>query len=272
MLRLAWACVQSRQGLHCSRTCAKWAYIRHILSVNTQTRLSIHAVLPEPSLLSHMRKMGIHTAYFISQCSDAPEHSYRLARAFTALAHTLNGRSYGIFFQPMLRRALACVQSCQNLYCSRTCAKWAYIRHILSANAQTCLSVCAVLPEPLLLSHMRKMGVHTANSFSQYSDETKYSCSLARAFTALINAQNGRTYGIFHQSMLWRAWAFVPSSQSLHCSRTYTKWAFIRHILSANAQTCLSVCAVLPEPLLLSHMHKMGVHMAYLISQCSDET
>ena len=183
-----------------------------------------------------------------------------------------NGRSYGIFFQPMLRRALACVQSCQNLYCSRTCAKWAYIRHILSANAQTCLSVCAVLPEPLLLSHMRKMGVHTANSFSQYSDETKYSCSLARAFTALINAQNGRTYGIFHQSMLWRAWAFVPSSQSLHCSRTYTKWAFIRHILSANAQTCLSVCAVLPEPLLLSHMHKMGVHMAYLISQCSDET
>ena len=73
--------------------------------------LSIYAVLPEPSLLSHMHKMGVHTAYFISQCSDAPEHSYRLARAFTALAHTLNGRSYGIFFQPMLRRALACAQS-----------------------------------------------------------------------------------------------------------------------------------------------------------------
>ena len=126
---------------------------------------SIDAVLPEPSLLSHMRKMGVHRAYFISQCSDAPEHSYRLARAFTALAHILIGRSYDIFFQPMLRRALACVQSCQNLYCSRTCAKWAYIRHILSANTQTRL---------------------------------KYSYSLARALTALTYAQNGRTYGIFH--------------------------------------------------------------------------
>ena len=172
--------MQSRQSLHCSRTCAKRAYIRHILSVNTQTRLSIHAVLPEPSPLSHIRKMGVHTAYFTSHCSDAPEHSYRLARAFTALAHsTLNGRSYGIFFQPMHRHALACVQSCQNL----------------SAKTQT-----------RLLSHMRKMGVQCSTAysllFSQYSDETKYSCSLARAFTALTHAQNGRTYGIFHQSML----------------------------------------------------------------------
>ena len=126
--------MQSCQSLHCSHTCAKWAYIRHISSVNALTRLS----------------------------------TYRLARAFTALAHTLNGCSYGIFFQPMLRRALAFVKSCQNLYCSRTCANWAYIPY----------------------------------SFSQYSYETKYSCSLARAFTALTNAQNGRTYGIFHQSML----------------------------------------------------------------------
>ena len=171
--------------------------------------------MPEPSLLSHLRKMGVHRAYFISQCSDAPEHSYRLARAFTALAQTLIGRSYDIFFQPMLRRALACAQSCQTLYCSRTCAKWAYIQPILSANSQTRL---------------------------------KYLCSLARTFTAIAHAQNGRTYGIFHQSMLRRAWAFVPSSQSLHCSRTYTKWSFIWHILSANAQTCLSVCAVLTEP------------------------
>ena len=127
------------QSLHCSRTCTKWvclwhllsvndqknlsmravspepslllhihakrAYIRHILSVNTQTRLSIHAVLPEPSPLSHIRKMGVHTANFTSHCSDAPEHSYRLARAFTALTHTQNGHTYGIFHQSMLRLA-----------------------------------------------------------------------------------------------------------------------------------------------------------------------
>ena len=205
MLKQALACVQSHKGLHCSRTCPKWAYIRHILSVITQTRLSMHAVLPEPSLLSHMHKMGVHTTYFISQCSDAPEHSYRLARAFTALAHAQNGRSYGIFFQLMLRRALACVQSCQNLYCSRTCTKWVYTWHLLSVNAQTSLSMRAVSPGPSLLSHtrkwayirhipsvnaqtrlsmrvvsqgpsllahMRKMGVYTAYSFSQYSDET----------------------------------------------------------------------------------------------------
>ena len=186
--------MQSRQSLHCSRTCAKRAYIRNILSVNTQTRLSIHAVLPEPSPLSHIRKMGVHTAYFTSHCSDAPEHSYRLARAFTALAHsTLNGRSYGIFFQPMHRHALAFVQSCQNLHCSRTCAKWAYIRHILSANTQTNLSIHAVLPEPSRLSHMHKMGVHTAYLISQCSNASEHSYRLARAFTALAHAQNGRS-------------------------------------------------------------------------------
>ena len=149
-----------------------------------------------------MLNLGVHTAYFLSQCSDAPEHSYRLARAFTALAHTLNGRSYGIFFQPMLRRALACVQSCQNLNCSRTYIKWAFILHILSANAQTRLSIPAVLPEPSLLSHMHKIGVHTAYFISQCSNASEHSYRLARAFTALTHAQNGRTYGIFHQSML----------------------------------------------------------------------
>ena len=172
----------------------------------------------------------------------------------------------------MLKQALACVQSHQSLHCSRTYTRWAYIRHILSVNAQTRLSLCEVLPEPLLLSHMRKMGVHTAYSFSQYSDETKYSCSLARAFTALTHAQNGRTYGIFHQSMLWRDWAFVPSSHSLYCSRTCTKWAYIWHLLSVNAQTSLSMRAVSPGPSLLSHIHKMSVHTAYSFSQCSDET
>ena len=147
-------------------------------------------------------------------------------------------RTYGIFFQSILRRDLVFMQSCQSLHCSHTCAKWAYIRHISSVNALT-------------------------------------------------------------------RWAFVPSSQSLHCSRTYTKWAFIRHILSAYAQTCLSVCAVLPEPLLaLAHAQNgrtygiffqsmlrrdlacvkscqslycsrtctNGVHMAYFCSQCSNET
>ena len=54
-----------------------------------------------------------------------------------------------------------------------------------------------VSPEPSLLSQMRKLGVHMAYSFSQCSDETKRVCSLARAFTALAHAQNGRTLVIF---------------------------------------------------------------------------
>ena len=60
------------------------ASIRHILSVNTQTRLSMHAVLPEPSLLSHMHIMGVHTVYSFSQCSDAPDLAHSLVRAFVA--------------------------------------------------------------------------------------------------------------------------------------------------------------------------------------------
>ena len=116
------------QSLHCSRTYTKWVYIWPLLSVNAQTNLSMRAISPEPSLPSNL--------------------------------------------------------------------------HIPSVNAQTRLSMRAVSPEPSLLSHMQKLGVHMAYSFSQYSDETKYACSLARAFTAFTRAQTGRTYGIFHQSML----------------------------------------------------------------------
>ena len=57
----------------------------------------MRAASPEPSLLSHMRKMGIHTAYSFSQCSDEPKRVCSLARASTALAHAQNGRKYGIF-------------------------------------------------------------------------------------------------------------------------------------------------------------------------------
>ena len=69
----------------------------------------MHVVLPEPSLLSHVHKIGVHTTFSISQCLYAPEHAYCLARAFTALAHAQSGRSYGIFFQSKLKRALASV-------------------------------------------------------------------------------------------------------------------------------------------------------------------
>ena len=93
-------CVQSCQSLHCSRTCTKWAYI---YSVNAQTRLNIHTVLLEPSLLSHIQKMGVFMAYFISQCSNKPKQACSITRAFTALAHVQNGLTYRIFFQSMLR-------------------------------------------------------------------------------------------------------------------------------------------------------------------------
>ena len=119
--------MQACQSLHCSRTCTKWAYIWHIPSVNAQTRLSIHAVSPEPTLLSNMH---------------------------------INGRIYDIFFQPMRRLEVTCMLSCQCLHCSHTCTKWAYIWHILSVNAQTRLLMCAVPPEPSLLSDMHKMDIH----------------------------------------------------------------------------------------------------------------
>ena len=196
--------MQSRQSLHCSRTCTKWVFISHILSVNAQTSFSMRAVSPEPSLLSRMHKMGVHMAYSISECSYAPEHTCSLTRSFTALAHA---------------------------------HKWAYMWHILSANAQNRRSMHAGLSEPSLLSHMHKMGVHMAYSISECSDAPEYTCSLARAYTALEHAH---------------------------------KWAYIWHILSANAQTRSNMHAVLSVPSLLSYMHKMGVHMAYSISRCSD--
>ena len=133
MFKLALACVQSHQSLHCSRTCAKWAYIPHILSVNAQTSLIVCVVF----LLSHMHEMGVHMTYF----------------------------------QSMLRRDLVCMQSCQSIHCSRTCMKWAYIWHIFSVNAQTRLNMHAVLPEPSLLSHIRKMGVFMAYFISQCSNK-----------------------------------------------------------------------------------------------------
>ena len=162
--------MHSHQSLHCSRTCAKWAYIRHILSVNAQTSLIV--------------------------CS--------LARAFTALAHAQNGRTFDIF-QPMLKRDLVCMQSCQSIHCARTYTKCVRLWHLLSVNAQTSLSVHAVSPEPSLLSRMHKMGVHLVYSSIQYSNADEHVCSLARAFTALTHAQNERTYSTFFQSMLRRA-------------------------------------------------------------------
>ena len=130
--------MQSHQSLHCSRTCTKWAYIWHIPSVNAQTRLSRHAVSPEPSLLSNMH---------------------------------INWRIYDIFFQPMLRLEVACMQSCRCLLYSRTCTILAYIWHILPVNAQTRMRMCAVPPELSLLSHMHKMDIYMGFSFGEFSDE-----------------------------------------------------------------------------------------------------
>ena len=109
--------MQSCQSIHCSLTYTKWVCLWHLLSVNAQTSLSMRAVSPEPSLHSHMHKMGVHLVYPSIQCSDAHEHVCSLARAFTALTHA--------------------------------CTKWAYIGHILSVNAQTRLSMRTVSSEPL---------------------------------------------------------------------------------------------------------------------------
>ena len=116
-------CMQSCQSLHCSRTYTKWVCLWHILSFNVQTSLSMRAVSPETLLLSHMRKMGLHTAYYFSQCSDEPYCVCSLARAFTALAHTQNGRTYDIFFSQCsdgtkyacsLARAFTALEQTQN--------------------------------------------------------------------------------------------------------------------------------------------------------------
>ena len=84
MLRRDLVCMQSCQSIHCSRTCTKWVCSWHLLSVNAQTSLSMRAVSPEPSLLSHMHKMDVHLVYPSIQCSDAPEHAHSLVRAFAA--------------------------------------------------------------------------------------------------------------------------------------------------------------------------------------------
>ena len=136
MLKQTLACVQSHQSLHCSNACTKWAYIRHIPSVNDQTRLSMRTV-----------RQSLH-------CS-------RTCANWAYIRH---------IFQTILRRDLVCMQSCQSLHCSHTCIKRAYIWHIPSINAHTRLSMRAVSLEPSLLSHMHKMGVHMAYSFSQSSN------------------------------------------------------------------------------------------------------
>ena len=153
--------------------------------------------------------------YFSANAQNETYYACSLARAFTALGHTQNGCVYGIFYQSMLKQALACVQSCQSIHCARTYTKWVCLWHLLSVNGQTSLSMCAVSPEPSLLSHMHKIGVHLVYSSSYCSDADEHACSLARAFTALTHAQNGRTYGTFFQSMLRRAWACAQSRQSL---------------------------------------------------------
>ena len=123
--------VQSRQSLHFFRTCTKWAYLRHMLSFNTQTRLSMHAVCQR----LHCSRTYTKWVYIWHLLS---------VNAQTNLSH----------------------------HSSNTCTKWVYIWHIPSVNDQTRLSMRTVSPEPSLLSHMRKLGVHTAYSFRQYSDET----------------------------------------------------------------------------------------------------
>ena len=140
MLRLEEACMQACQSLQCSRTCTKWAYIWHIPSVNAQTRLSIHAVSPEPSLLSNMH---------------------------------INGRIYDIFFQPMCRQEVTCMLSCQCLHCSHTCTKWAYIWHILSVTAQTRLSLhCSrTCTKWAYIWHILSVNAHMRLSMGAVSSE-----------------------------------------------------------------------------------------------------
>ena len=144
------------------------ASIWHILSVNTQTRLSMHAVLPESSLLSHINKFGVYMASLIRQCSDKPKHACSL----TALTHAQNGRTYGIFFQSMLRSALACVQSRQSLQFCCTCTQWAYTRHVRSVNAQTSHSVLQSCQSLYCTRTCTKWAYIWHIFFSQCSDET----------------------------------------------------------------------------------------------------
>ena len=152
MLRRTWPYMQSHQSLHCSRTCTKWAYIWHIPSVNAQTRLSIHAVSPEPSLLSNMH---------------------------------INGRIYDIIFQPMLRLEVACMKSCQNLYCSRTCTKNGCVYAIFYQSMLRQDLVCVQSRQSSHCSSpLHKMGVHMVYSFSECSYAPEHWRSLIRPFAA----------------------------------------------------------------------------------------
>ena len=195
------------------------------------------AVSPEHLLLSNMYNTH-DMAYPIRQCFDKPKHAFSLARAFTALAHAQNESIYGIFYHPLLRQALRCVQSRQCIHCPRPCTKWANIWHFLSVNSQTSLSMHPFLSEPSLLSHMHK---------------------------------NGCVYGIFYLSMLRQDLVCVQSRQSIHCGRTCTKRVYIWHILSLIAQTSLKMRSVSTVHSLLSPLHKMGEHMAFSFSEFSDK-
>ena len=129
----------------------------------------------------------------------------------------------------MLRRDLICIQSCQSLHCSRTYTKWVCLWHVLSVNVQTSLSMRAVSPEPLLLSHMRKI---------------RYILSVNAQMSIIVCAVLPEPSLLSHMNKM-----------GLHM--TY---------FSVNAQTRLSIHAVLLELSLRSHIHKMGVFMASFIS------
>ena len=132
----------------------------------------------------------------------------------------------------MLGQALACVQSRQSIYCSRTYTKRVYIYHTLSVIAQTSLRISSVSPA---------------------------------ALTTLAHAQNGRTYGIFLTSLIMHAFLSEPSLLShMHkngCVYGIFYQSMLRQDLACVQSRQSSHCS--------SPLHKMGVHMAYSFSECS---
>ena len=147
-------------------------------------------------------------------------------------------------------------------------------------NAQTCLSIRAVSPEPLLLGHAQS---GCRQNLRQNLSPLKPLGSLRLHMVTKSNSSKCNKYkhrvrwlkysanSICYQSMLRRTWAPVQFRQGLHFSRTCTKWAYIGHMLLVITQTRLSMHAVLLEPSLLSHIHTMGVYMACFISPCSNK-
>ena len=144
IFRLEEACMQACQSLHCSRTCTKWAYIWHIPSVNAQTRLSIHAVSPEPSLLSNMHINGRIYKHILSANAQTRSNMHAVLSVPSLLSHM----------------------------------------HKMGVHMAYSISNCSDAPEPSLLSHMHKMGVHMAYSFSECSYAPEHGRSLVRAFAA----------------------------------------------------------------------------------------